>query len=417
LAITGKEGLTNATLPGGTYNDNSESQTVIRSPLIDARGLSLVSLKFDYTVQGEVDPTAGSTDIENLPVFDYMAVAYSLDGVKFVELNTDGFKQFASAAPASGTFNGLLPVSLSNKQFYLAFRWSNDANGGGPVSVKVDNLLIQGSPIKIENSINEYGRETLNKGQNVYFYSIKDHELLGKVKNNSTNNFGCTNMFVEKTGTSAFNLYQGNDGLQKVADKIVRIEPAVTYNASTTVTLYYTEAQLQALESATGKSRTSFSIYLVNAAAYSSASSKNTTKYAATYTPISGVGGSYTITFTNKANGSYALGATVSVAGSGAITLARPIVLGNSDEWKFSNIYPNPGNGDAILPIVAPHAEQIKIDVVNIHGQLIESKQTLVPAGNSQILLQLKRLTSGAYMINVKNKTGEMINSQQYNRQ
>ncbi len=57
LSITGKEGTTDVTLPPSTYNDNSASRTIIRSPLVDARGLSRVKIKFDFTVQGEIDPT------------------------------------------------------------------------------------------------------------------------------------------------------------------------------------------------------------------------------------------------------------------------------------------------------------------------------------------------------------------------
>lgn len=417
LAITGKEGLTDTKLANGTYNNLSESNTIIRSPLLDARGLSLINVKFDYTVQGEVDVASGSTDIENLPVFDYMAVLYSLDGVNFVELNTGDFKQFASATPSNGTFTGLLPVSLSNKQFYLAFRWSNDANAGGPVSVQIDNLVVKGAPRKIENDLNQNGRENLGAGYDVYFYSLQDGEVLGRVKNNSTKDFGCTNVYVERTGTGAFNLYQGNDGLQKVADKIIRIETSLIYKQSTTVTLYYTEAQLQALENATGQQRTAFSLYQVDAASYAAASSQNTKKYAATYTAIPGVGGYYTVSFNDKANGSYALGYPVSIFGTtvGA-SVARPEEPITPAAWQFGNIYPNPGNGVATITVTAPVAQRVAVDVINVSGQVLSSRTQQLTEGLNKLALPVERLTTGTYLIRFTDADGKILNTRPYTR-
>jgi hypothetical protein len=367
-------------------------------------------------VQGEIDPASGSTDIENFPVFDYMSVMYSLDGVNFTELNTGDFKPFASATPASGTFTGTLPVSLSNKQFYIAFKWSNDANAGGPVSVQIDNLVLQGAPRKIENDLSHNGRENLKPGYDVYFYSVQDGEVLGRIKNNSTKDFGCTNVYVEKAGNGAFNLYQGNDGLQKVADKIVRIETSLIYKASTTVTLYYTEAQLQALENATGHSRTEFSVYQVDAASYTAATSRNTKKYTAPYTAIPGVGGYYTITFNDKANGSYALGYPVSIFGTNteAVTI-KPEENGNAG-WNFSAIYPNPGRGAATVAVSVPHAERITIDVINVSGQVLYTRTEQLNQGYYKVNLPIEKLSSGSYLIRFRNAEGKTLNAQHYSR-
>jgi Zn-dependent metalloprotease len=413
LAITGKEGTTNTPLAGGTYNNLSQSQTIIRSPLVDARGLSLLNIQFDYTVQGEVDLTSGSTDIENLPVFDYMAVAYSLDGVNFIELNSGDFRQFASATPASGTFTASLPVSLANKQFYIAFRWSNDGNAGGPVSVSIDNLVIKGAPRKIENDLNQNGRENLSAGQEVYFYSIQDGEVLGKVKNSSTKDYGCTNLFVEKTGSGAFNLYQGRDGLHKVSDKIIRVEASLIYKGSNTVTLYYTEAQLAGLEMASGHNRTEFSIYQVDAAAYSAASSQSTKKYAAVYTPLTGVGGYYTIMFNDKVNGSYALGVPVSILGQ-QTSLQSRTAGALSDSWKFGSLYPNPGTANAYLQVTAPESQKFSIEFINVVGQVVLTQTEPVQQGLNQLTLQTGSIRKGNYLVRIRNEQNEVVNTQQY---
>lgn len=412
LAITGKDGLTGAQLPNSTYNNNSPSQTIIKSPLIDARGLSVVTLNFDYIVQGEIDPTGAVDDPENLPIFDYMAVAYSIDGVTFTELNTGDFRQFASAAPAIGSFTGRLPASLGNKQFYLGFRWFDDTNAGGPVSVSVDNVTVTAGPRTIENDLGHGGRENLSPSSDVYFYSTQDAEVVGKVKNASTKDFGCTYVYVEKTGTGAFNLYQNNQGLHKVSDKIIRIETSLSSKSSTSVTLFFTEAQLQGLEAATGKNRTSFLVYHVQAIAYTSSTSTNTNRYTPTYTAIPGVGGSYTVSFTEKANGSYALGAQVS--STNILTANRNTDSPKNAVWSFGKVSPNPLQNNGSIGLDAPMQQLLKMEIVNEMKQKILSRSITVEKGASQITLPSGYLRNGRYIITLTDEKGRLLFTQPF---
>jgi Zn-dependent metalloprotease len=417
LAITGRDEITGTQLPNMIYNNNSTSQTIIKSPLIDARGLNTLNLKFDFEVQGEVEPNG--TNSAAWPALDYMAIVYSFDGTTWFELAQPPFVRFAAAAPTNGAATGTLPSFLNNKQFYLGFRWVNDPLIGGPVSVSVDNLSLQASARTIENDINHSSRENLNAGQQVYFYSIQDGQILGSVKNESTKDFGCTNTFVEKAGTGTFNLYQGTkDGLHKVADKVVRVEAALIYKAQTKVSLYFTNDQLTALEQATGKQRTQFSVYHVNAAGYTGASSQNTKQYTAIYTPITGVGAYYTITNPEKVNGSYALGTAVSVPGTltqmeSASKLPEQAV---ANSWKFSGVYPNPGSGVATVNVTSPTATRMTIDIVNVSGQVLSTRTEQVVEGLRTINLPVDRLSRGAYLIRFRDAEGNLLNTQHYTR-
>ncbi len=408
LAITGKEGLTGTQLPNGTYNSNSESQTIIKSGLIDARGLSVINLKFDLNIQGEID--AQGTDPENFPAFDYMAIAYSLDNINYIELNTGAFRQYASLQPTTITVNGPLPASLVNKQFYIAFRWKNDANAGGPMSAGIDNLLITGAPRTLENDLNHNGRENLNAGQDAYFYSIQDGQILARLKNGSTKTFGCSNIFVEKTGAGAFNLYQGGGALHKVSDKIVRIETGVSFSAPNVVTLFYTENQLVGLEQATGKARTTFNVYLVTGIAYTTSTAQNTKRYEAAYTALPGVGGFYTLTFIGIVNGSYALGAPVS-------TIVRSIAspsISSATTKKFESIYPNPSKNMVYIRISLPANEKLKLDILSAAGQLLYTQRNEVAAGTSLVALPVSTLKKGSYSVSIKDEKGTIINTQQF---
>jgi Zn-dependent metalloprotease len=418
LSITGREGLTGTVFPAGMYNSNSESQAIIRTPLLDARGLSVLTVSFDYKVQGETDPQSidpANPDIERLPVFDYMVLAYSLDGTHFTELNTGDFHPFASITPASGSFAATLPASLTNKQFYLAFRWVNDGNAGGPVSVAVDNLVVKGSPRQIENQLGHNGREILNAGQEVFFYSVQDGEVLGRVKNNGTKNFGCTNLFVEKAGAGAFNLYQGGGALHKVADKIVRIEASTAVKVSNTVTLYFTEQQLQNLELATGRSRSEFFVYQVAGAAYTQAASNNTKKYTPVYTPLDGVGASFTVTFSDYANGSYALGCPVTLfLATDAVTSTEAV---EAKRWTFSPLFPNPAGGTTVsLQVTAPVQTTVGIEIVNALGQVVASRTAVVPQARSTLPLPVSRLGTGSYIVRTKAGDGTVLDTQTFVR-
>lgn len=412
LTITGREELTGTQLLPGTYNTNSTSSTIIKSPLIDARGLNTLQISFDYEVQGEVDPSSIQPD--TWPALDYMAIVYSFDGVAWYELAQPPFTRFASAIPTNGAFSGVLPSFLNNKQFYIGFRWNNDPLIGGPVSVSVDNLELQGATRNIENDVAHNSRENVEAGQDVYFYSVQDGEILARAKNTSSRNFGCTHVFVEKGGNGTFNLYQGTDGLHKVSDKIIRIEAAAIYKATSTVTLYYTEAQLLALEQATGKARTALTLYQVDAPAYAGAKTQSTKKYTPVYTAIPGAGGSFTISFNEKINGSYALGTAVSTKGLLSTSAAAAGMETINVAWTFGNIYPNPGTGLSTVMVKAPQKQKVRVEVVNVSGQVVMTQIQDIAAGVTNVSLKLHGIKPGSYKICIRDEKDQVINTQNF---
>jgi len=249
----------------------------------------------------------------------------------------------------------------------------------------------------------------------VYFYSIQDGEVLGKVKNNTTKDYGCTNLWIEKTGSGAFNLYQGRDGLHKVSDKVVRVEASLVYKGSNTVTFYYTEAQLTGLESASGHDRTEFRVYQVDAAAYTAAGSQNTKKYTAVYTPLAGVGGSYTITLNDQVNGSYALGLPVSILGQSTLQSRTGEAFVN--RWQFGSLYPNPVTANASLEVTAPESQKFRIELINAAGQLVLTQAEQVQQGLNQLILKTARINRGNYLVRIRNEKEEVVYTQQFLKQ
>jgi Zn-dependent metalloprotease len=413
LVITGKEPLTGVALPAGNYYNNSESRSYIQTPLIDATGLSLLNLSFDYRVQGEVDPqkiNIGEPDIDKLPVFDYMSVMFSLDGINWTEMTSGDFKKFASALPATGSFTGRLPAAVANKKFYIAFKWYNDTNAGGPESVNIDNVHLTGSPRTPENDPGHNSRETLNAGNDIYFYSIQDGQVITRIQNNSASRtYGCTNTYIEKTGNGAFNLYQGRDGIHKVSEKIIRVEPALSFKGSSVITLYFSEEQVSSLEAATGYSRNDFQVYQVAAANYMLAANNNTKRFTPVVNSANGVV-SFTLTTGNDyIHGSYALGIPVT------LFLTQKALKQPDDDpgmFKFSRVYPNPVKNRISIDVTAPQNDRLYIEVINSLGQVVRSNQVVVFVGKQNIGVDISGLKAGSYMIRTRSEDGVLLDSQ-----
>jgi len=414
LRITGSvEGVQ---LPPGNYNDLSETSTYIAAPQIDARGLSNIRLKFDFRVQGEVDINGANPDTWG--IFDYMTVVYSFDGVNYNDLRllSDEFKAFCSLTPKEGSFEGTLPSVFNNRTFYIGFKWYNDTNAGGPESVSIDNVAVEAAPKLIENDLNHNGRENLAPGVNTYYYSVQDGQVLSKFTNTSTRNFGCTNIYVEKTGNGSFNLFQGRSGLHKTSDKVIRIETSFIYKATSTIRLFFTEQQLTALEAATGQSRTAFRVYHVNAASYLQAAHNNTDILVPAYAALpGGAGGTFTVSLDNKsyANGSYALGCAVSIPGT---TQETSGIRSEATGFKFGTVYPNPGESNAYVDVYSDKNSRLSIEYINSLGQSVGRQTEQIPAGTSRLSLKTNRLTPGSYMIRFRNENGELVSSQGYIR-
>lgn len=419
LMVTGKTDNTGLViLPAGTYNDASPTTTIAHSPQLDARGLSNLDISFNFRVQGEVDPDGA--EIEAWGLFDYMAVVYSFDGTTFYELTQqDGFGGFASLTAKEGRVAGKLPSFLNNKTFYLGFKWFNDTNAGGPESVQVDDVHVSGMARKLENDLNHTGSERLQAGQMVYFYSVQDGELITAVNNTSTKSFGCTQAQVSQTGNGTFVMDLGSAGKITAAEKVIRLQTEITNKVSTTVTLYFSEAQLQALETATGVTRTNFAVYQMNASDISAATGRNTTKFSATYNNIAGVGGSYNATVNNNLGSYYAIGYAASTGGGKGGGKNQKMDAGTEQplSWKISAVYPNPVTSQAYVDITAPGAMKLQVEYLSVNGQLLQVQQHTMVTGTNRVNLNVQGFSRGAYLVRFRDDKGNMLETKPLLRQ
>ncbi len=286
------------------YDQLNEANIILRTPLINAAGLNGVRVQFRYEAGGE--PACD-------PACDYGRLMYSFDGINFAAF-FDAGPLFLSLTDAN--FDFILPASFNGKQFYLGIQWYNDANAGTSASVTIDDFLVTARGRSIESELADAVSEKVNAetGKSSYFYSTTDGELIAGLSNGTAHNYSCVTASIEKAGNTAFELYVNGTDHHRVGDKIVRMTP-FTNNASGnfTITLYFTEQEIQAIEAYTSFTRNQFYIYKTSAASYASATDANTTRSAASYTSIPGIGGSFTASFSSGFS-AFAVGASVSIA-------------------------------------------------------------------------------------------------------
>ncbi len=82
------------------------------------------------------------------------------------------------------------------------------------------------------------------------------------------------------------------------------------------------------------------------------------------------------------------------------------ILLGNKeiDEIKYLNLYPNPSiNGMTELNLTLYKPIDVEIEIVNISGKKVFSKNEKLSEGENKIMLDISNFAKGYYMVQVKN--------------
>lgn len=334
LTWTGKRVIIEQNLlPGqATYDQLTETQVILKTPLVNASGLNKVRVQFIFKAGGE--PLCS-------PACDYAQLMYSYDGINFSVIPGGASPALYATLLFDSMYNYVLPPQFNGKQFYLGVAWINDANAGTSTSVAIDDFSVTASGQSLETTLASTVSEKINAetGKPSYFYSTADAELIARLSNGTAHNYGCMSATLEKAGSSGFELYVNGNEHHRVADKIIRMTPAVNNAAGAyNITLYYTEAEIAALEAYTGFGRNQFYIYKTSANPYTGATAANTERVNATYTAIPGVGGSFSAPFSTGFS-AFALGTSVSVALPVGCTNFSAVKKDNYVQlvWRVSN--------------------------------------------------------------------------------
>lgn len=237
----------NTTTKPLAYTFTSVSNTRVRTPLINAVGKYNMTLSFQWRCVGEY--IAASQEY-----YDYGHVLYSLDGTNFSIMPTANgaiTTQFANQNAAT-TFTMQLPDFLNNTSFYLAWRWINDNIAGSNPPFAIDNIQVTANATTIEDALNATDDQYLGPNSKVYFYDNTTNKLMVCIENTTTHDYGCTNVLIDRAGTSAV-AYYNTPASTWLTSKSYLITPTNNNPSGTyDITLYYIPAEVTGWQTTTG---------------------------------------------------------------------------------------------------------------------------------------------------------------------
>jgi Zn-dependent metalloprotease len=469
------------------YDPTVASQVILHTSLIDARGLDSIRLRFIWSAGGE-----GACS----PACDYGEVVYSLDGVNFNRFDTDTTGTSASEplylSPTDSTYDRILPQVVSNRQFYLGFRWVNDdLVTMSPNSITIDNIVVtgQGKKIETDSASGVITPVRVEPGNPVFFYSEDDKNLMSSIINASAD-LGCVKDTLIQTGNGVVP-YSGGTRTRKVFE----ITPSQNSNATYTLTLYFTTqevagfaaapSQLRILKSnAANIDQSTASNSIIVVPEFIDSSAQGFYGYRYTFTGFSkfalveasasplpvncldfraikapnavnlnwrvsdernnshfeierstdGVNfskiGEVRASSTNNGQYSYsdnAIGGLrnayyrlkqVDVTGEFKyLCTVLYVSLDGKNVFTVGNIYPNPGSNNAVVNITTSEKRRIRVEYVNMAGQVLNWHTEQLPAGTTRVALKVNAFAAGSYLVQFKDEENRIVNTQQYFKQ
>ncbi|MFY7901225.1 MAG: T9SS type A sorting domain-containing protein, partial [Chitinophagaceae bacterium] len=235
----------NTTTKPNTYNVAVAGVSVLRTPLIDARGYTNLRLKFKYAVYGEADDDG---------IYDYGMVLHTpaSQPTSFSTNNSLGGLYYGEFSEVFGNPTLTSINELKGTSFYVGFYWENDDNLGNNPGLNIDDVVITGDPTKIETAISNsyaYGVSSNSAADN-YFKSISNGKIIATVKSPSTNVTGIVAAITE-AGNDRLNITSGSNNYLR-SRKVIKVAPQSVDNTTQyTTTLYYTTNEVSAWAAAT----------------------------------------------------------------------------------------------------------------------------------------------------------------------
>ena len=189
-----------------------------------------------------------------------------------VKISTNGGTTFTNIYTIPGNtawapYTVDLTPYIGNANLMLAF---NYADGGGWLyGCSIDNVVVTGQAAAgIQTAVNTAAPDQAYLGPNgtVYFSDPTSSKIMMKIQNNSSFDYGCVDVMVDRQGTTpttaAFTTNNAPDFLMSKTFKVVPTNNSPTGNY--TITLYYKENEVAAWETATGNSRNNIEMIKVN---------------------------------------------------------------------------------------------------------------------------------------------------------
>jgi hypothetical protein len=216
------------------------------------------------------------------------------------------------------THNLMTTPNLMGQTGYLVFRHNNTSatNIGLLILDSIKIAVLKNTLVQTEINTPTRYDASLNYSGSMYGYDDITDNVIGSITNNTTVNYGCTSIEVNRSQTSVgagSASFIDTNAANRIMPKTYYITNATdSATGNYTVTLYCTAAEVTAWETATGKSRTALQIIKVINNPISTINASNYTNYtieekAATIGAF-GSNVTFTATFNTNMSGGYAIG-------------------------------------------------------------------------------------------------------------
>ncbi|HET9278463.1 MAG TPA: hypothetical protein VFN95_09745, partial [Flavitalea sp.] len=230
-----------ARIQGGTtfcgYGTNAG--TIVIYKQVDASIYTSLQVQFNWRAGG-----VGTTD--------YGTLVYSTNGGSTWQ--NAGGPYFNQVTTQSATVS--LPAALNNTTFLLGWSFTADNTGGNQsLSFGIDDIIVSGTRpgTSIESVVNSSRSVYLGPYSDVYLYSSVDGELIGRIQNPSSHDYGCTSIEIDRAGTGASQFWNTNTA-NYLMNKTFRVIPTNNNPAGQyTITLYLNAAEVNGWQTATGQ--------------------------------------------------------------------------------------------------------------------------------------------------------------------
>jgi PKD repeat protein len=189
-----------------------------------------------------------------------------------VKISTNGGTTFTNLFTIPGNtawapYTVDLTPYIGNANLMLAFNYGD--GGGWLYGCSIDNVVVTGQAAAgIQTAVNTAAPDQAYLGPNgtVYFADPTSSKIMMKIQNNSSFDYGCVDVMVDRQGTTpttaAFTTNNTADYLMSKTFKVVPTNNSATGNY--TITLYYKENEVAAWETATGNSRNNIEMIKVS---------------------------------------------------------------------------------------------------------------------------------------------------------
>ncbi|MCU0439493.1 MAG: S8 family serine peptidase [Raineya sp.] len=246
----------------GNYNVNDDTDRFLRTPLIDATAFvnNNLEVSFNFQCNGERDLDVSGT----MRNWDYGVLGYFTEAAPtvFVPIEGNDLVSPYQGVTTTTARTVALPTALRGTRFHIGWRWINDTSLGSQPAFVIDNVVVSalpsGTPIQTATFAAPATAQQVYLGPNstVFAYNPANGNLIARIENTSSHDYGCTQIYVDRAGTGA-SQFTTTPTAEYLASKTIRViptnnNPTGAYN----IRIYYTNAEVTGWETATSQVRT-----------------------------------------------------------------------------------------------------------------------------------------------------------------